>query len=120
MIEITLPYPPSVNRYYRAVGQRVLISSEGRAFRERVCSVLADWGLPTMTGRLAVTIEVFPPDNRRRDLDNTQKSLLDAMQHGRLYVDDSQIDDLHSIRRSTTPGGKVIVQIKEIPVANSR
>ena len=117
-LECSLPYPPSVNRYYRAVGQRVLISREGREFRERVCSILADHQWPTLTGRLAVTINVFPPDNRRRDLDNAQKALLDALQHGGLYQDDSQIDDLRSIRRTSVPGGRVIVGIKELPRAN--
>ena len=114
MIELTLPYPPSVNHYWRHVGPRVLISREGRAYRERVCLALAGRGLPRFNGPLAVQIEVFPPDNRRRDLDNLQKSLLDSMQQGGLYIDDSQIVDLHAIKRAVIPNGKVIVQIKEV------
>ena len=35
VIELELPFPPSVNHYYRRVGPRTLISREGRRFRER-------------------------------------------------------------------------------------
>ncbi len=30
---VELPYPPSVNHYWRRVGDRTLISREGRKFR---------------------------------------------------------------------------------------
>ncbi len=46
MIELELPFPPSVNHYYRRVGPRTLISREGRRFRERVCALLAAAGGP--------------------------------------------------------------------------
>ena len=32
MIEVELPFPPSVNHYHRRVGPRTLISREGRRF----------------------------------------------------------------------------------------
>ena len=113
MIEIELPYPPSVNHYYRRVGPRTLISREGRAYREKVCSLLADLGLPGFTGPLDVEVEVFPPDNRRRDIDNLQKSLLDSMQHGGLYEDDSQIVKITIDKRDSVAGGFVIVRVQE-------
>jgi crossover junction endodeoxyribonuclease RusA len=37
---LTLPYPPSVNHYWRRVGRRTLISREGRTFRRDVCALL--------------------------------------------------------------------------------
>ena len=39
-------------------------------------------GIKPLTGKLVVDVEVFPPDNRRRDIDNVQKALLDALEHG--------------------------------------
>jgi crossover junction endodeoxyribonuclease RusA len=84
MIELELPYPPSVNHYYRRVGPRTLISREGRRFREKVTALLAKAGVGPFNGPLRVEIEIYPPDRRRRDLDNTQKSLLDALEHGGL------------------------------------
>ena len=106
-----LPYPPSINHYYRRVGSRTLISREGRAYRKRICSILAAAGVRPIDGALAVVIELYPPDRRRRDVDNAQKALLDALEHGGAYHDDSQIVDLHTIKRKPTPGGKVIVRI---------
>lgn len=112
MIELELPYPPSTNHYYRRVGPRTLISREGRRFRERVCSMLRASGVRPLAGRLRVEIDVNPPDRRRRDLDNLLKSLLDAIQHGGVYGDDSQIESLTIVRRGPVDGGRVHVLIR--------
>ena len=98
MLDLELPYPPSLNHYWRHVGPRTLISRQGRAFRERVCSLLAARGVRPLSGPLAVRIRVHPPDARRRDIDNLPKSLLDALQHGGAYYDDSQIESLEIVR----------------------
>lgn len=111
MIEIELPFPPSVNHYYRRVGPRTLISREGRRFRERVCSLLAASGIRPMSGPLRVEVEVYPPDRRKRDLDNSMKSLNDALEYGGAFHDDSQIKDLRMQEREVTPGGRVLVRI---------
>jgi Holliday junction resolvase RusA-like endonuclease len=49
---------------------------------------------PVADGPVAVTIRCYFPDARRRDLDNCAKSATDAC-NGVLWVDDSQIRDLH-------------------------
>ena len=112
MLELTLPFPPSVNHYWRHVGPRTLISREGRRFRRRVCAQLADSGLRRLSGPLQIEIEVYPPDRRRRDIDNVQKALLDALQHGGLYEDDSQIVKLDIERRDCVARGRTIVRIQ--------
>lgn len=112
MIELELPYPPSVNHYWRRVGARTLISRGGRAFRESVCSILAAHGIEPMDGPLCVSIDVHPPDRRRRDIDNLQKALLDALAHGGAYHDDSQIVRLTVEKRGVVPDGKVCVRIR--------
>lgn len=111
MIELELPFPPSVNHYYRRVGPRTLISREGRRFRQRVCAHLAAHGIEPLSGPLRVEIEVYPPDRRRRDIDNVQKALLDALQHGRAFEDDGQIMDLRIERRECVPEGRTLVRI---------
>ena len=113
MIELELPYPPSVNHYYRHVGPRTLISREGRRFREQVQAELAALGIRPLSGPLSVRIEAYPPDNRRRDIDNVQKSLLDALQHASAYRDDSQVVKLITEKCRPVPGGRVIVRIEE-------
>lgn len=63
---------------------------------------------------LAVVCEVFPPDNRRRDLDNTWKPLADALTHAGVWQDDSQIIDLRLVRGEVRQGGQVVVSISEV------
>jgi crossover junction endodeoxyribonuclease RusA len=108
-----LPYPPSVNHYWRRVGFRTLISRGGRRYRRDVVALLAAGRAAPLHGRLELVVHVFPPDDRRRDLDNLQKALCDALQHAGVYADDSQIDRLDVHRGPVVPGGKVVVQITE-------
>jgi crossover junction endodeoxyribonuclease RusA len=112
-IRLELPYPPSVNTYWRSVAGRVLISKAGRMYRAELdASVFrqlqADDVRP-LAGRLDVSVIVHPPDKRRRDLDNVLKALLDALQHAGIYQDDSQIDKLTVERAEMLKGGNVIV-----------
>ena len=125
---IELPYPPSLNHYWRhvMVGRRpaTLISREGRAFRTRVCALLAadaGGGLirkPPAGGRIALAMDAFPPDRRRRDLDNLIKATADALQHAGVYEDDSQIDLLAIRRREPVTGGRLDVRIEPLPQAH--
>jgi crossover junction endodeoxyribonuclease RusA len=114
-----LPYPPSINHYWRRVGPRTLISREGRTFRRDVCAFLGGGGprKPPSGGRIALCIDAFPPDGRRRDLDNIQKPLLDALEHGGVYADDSQIDLLITRRMPIArPEGRVMVHLHHLPL----
>lgn len=113
MIELELPWPPSVNHYYRHVGNRVLISKPGRTYRQTVVAMLRPRFRAPLMGRLGVSIRAFPPDRRRRDLDNLQKCLLDSLQHARVYGDDSQIDSLSIVRCDPVPKGLLRVAIEE-------
>ena len=113
---VELPYPPSVNHLWRRAGKRTVISREGRVFRRDAVARLAALGVGPprfpMRGRLRVRIEAFPPDRRRRDLDNLQKALFDALQHAGAYADDGQIDRIEIERGPVTPGGLVRVAIE--------
>lgn len=90
-LRFVLPFPPSVNRYYRHVGYRTLLSRGGREYRKRVCSLLAGRVGQPLSGRLEVQLDLYPPDRRRRDWDNFQKGIWDALQQAGVYQDDSQI-----------------------------
>ncbi len=116
-MELVLPYPPSVNHYWRHFKGRTLISREGRAYRQQVMTQCQGFGgRPPRDGRLALAMDAFPPDRRRRDLDNIQKSALDSMQHAGIYEDDSLIDLLLTRRRMPIPGGQLVVRIDDIPL----
>lgn len=90
-LRYVLPFPPSVNRYYRHVGYRTLLSREGRKYRVSVCSLLAGRVGQPLSGLLEVQLDLFPPDARRRDWDNFQKGIWDSLQHAGVYLDDSQV-----------------------------
>ena len=90
-----------------------MISREGRRFRERVVAILAAMHIRPLAGNLAVQVEVFPPDRRRRDIDNIQKALLDALEHGGAYADDSQIVKLTIEKGEPVEGGKTLVRIRK-------
>ncbi len=115
---LTMPYPPSINHYWRRVGPRTLISREGRTFRKNVCALLGGGGprRPPAGGRIALCMDAFPPDHRRRDLDNITKAVLDALQHAGVYEDDSQIDLLIIGRQPVVPGGRLNVRIMDLPL----
>lgn len=113
MIELALPYPPSANHYWRMWRGRMVISREGRAYRQSVGAALKSMCIAPMNGPLAVCIELCPPDRRRRDVDNGQKALLDALQHGGAFHDDSQVFWLLTRKGAVFPGGKAIVRLTE-------
>lgn len=112
-IEITLPWPPSVNAYWRTFRGRMIISAKGREYRAAVCVLVRDQGADAgLTGKLDMTIEAWQPDRRKRDLDNLLKAPLDALCHAGVYNDDSQISDLR-IYWAPIIGGMLKVTIGE-------
>ena len=96
MRKLIMPWPPSMNRYWRSVNGRVLISAAGRHYRTNVALAAAIGKWPSWEGKLiSVSIEAWLPDQRKRDLDNLFKSSLDSLTHAGIWNDDSQIHELH-------------------------
>ena len=62
--------------------------------------------------RLKITIELYPPDRRVRDIDNVVKSTLDALCQCGAFIDDGQIDVLHVSRQNVIKWGmaKIIIE----------
>ena len=113
-VTLTLPWPPSVNKYWRTFQGRMIISAEGRSYRKAVADqVLIQRGAKHYTGKLRVQIEAFRPDNRRRDLDNLLKAVLDGCTHAGVWEDDSNIVDLR-IYWADTVGGMLKVKVSEV------
>lgn len=109
---MVLPWPPTANTYYRHVGPRVLISRDGRAYRQAVAELAASEGWPKFgQQRVSVHIEAWMPDRRKRDLDNVLKSLLDSLTHAGVWEDDSQIDGI-AIWRAPLIGGMCKVEVR--------
>lgn len=116
-VYLQLPWPPSVNTYWRHIAMhgrpRVLISKAGREYRQAVCrAAVAAHACKQLAGDLEVSIVAYPPDRRARDVDNLLKATLDGMQAAGVYLSDSQITTL-SITKSRTahPGGLLCVGV---------
>ena len=108
---LTLPYPPSANRYWRTAtirgSARTFLSAEAKAYREDVAWRARLAGVAALTGRVALTIRLYPhrpQDWQRRqrkdpetwddsvqciDLGNCEKVLSDAL-NGVAWLDDKQ------------------------------
>jgi crossover junction endodeoxyribonuclease RusA len=107
---IELPWPPSVNTYWRHVGHKVLISKKGREYRNTV-GWMSRAGPEFGDARLHIEIDAYPPDRRKRDLDNLPKAIFDSLQHGGMFDDDNQIDYFSVARKEIRKGGAIILNI---------
>lgn len=111
---VVLPWPPTVNHYWVRTGKRCFVGSKGIAFRKEVINACNETGLKfSPTSRLCVDIQAFPPDKRRRDLDNLLKATLDSLQHAGVYKDDNQIDRI-IINRKHDILNQLLVEISVI------
>ncbi|WP_437887029.1 RusA family crossover junction endodeoxyribonuclease [Phytobacter sp. V91] len=118
-MKLKLPFPPSVNTYWRAPNKgklkgRHLISEAGRRFQSEACIAIIDQlrRLPKPSSTLcAVEIMLYPPDNRIRDIDNYTKGLFDALTHAGVWEDDRQVKRMLVEWGPVTTRGKVEIDI---------
>ena len=111
-----LPWPPSVNTYWRQWRGRTLLSATGRQFKIDVWAAVKQQRVPNFgVQRLKISIALYPPDRRLRDIDNVGgKAVLDALKSAGVFDDDEQVDDLHIVRQGMVKGGTVLVCIESI------
>jgi len=119
-MKLTLPFPPSVNTYWRAPNKgplagRHLISAKGREYQSKaavsVISQLRRIPKPILH-HVSVEVILCPPDRRKRDLDNYLKALFDSMTNANVWGDDSQIKHMEVSWGEVQPGGGVYLTIK--------
>lgn len=110
---ISLPWPPTVNHYYRAVNGRNILSAKGRAYKKE-----AGWEIIAqgehekyLEGDVSLFIRAYPPDKRRRDLDNILKPILDVLADCDVFDDDSQVSDLRIQRFNPCKPGRVEILV---------
>ena len=116
-LNLVLPFPPSVNHYWCSAGRRRYISLKGRIFRKEVFYKYREFKDYFGDESLAMTIEYFPPNKIKRDIDNQNKAPLDAMQHAKIYDDDNQIKVLLTAMRNVdkeNPRAEVHIESRPI------
>lgn len=115
MIKLRLPWPPSINHYWRMVNNRMIISAAGREYAALVAyEIKQQRSHMALAGRLSVAITATMPDKRRRDIDNLIKVSLDSLTKAGVWEDDSQIDELAILRGGVTKPGWLDVTVCEI------
>jgi len=117
-INLTLPIPPSVNSYWVNArgGSHKFLSEKARQFRSDVLHILLKENLIDLkiTQRLKYTCYLYFPDKRKRDIDNYHKGVLDALTNGKVYLDDSQIDEMYVFRKEIIKNGKIEIIIETL------
>ncbi|MGR4048630.1 RusA family crossover junction endodeoxyribonuclease [Kosakonia cowanii] len=127
-MKLILPFPPSVNTYWRAPNKgplkgRHLISADGRKYQSAACAAIIEQlrRLPKpSTEPAAVEILLFPPDARRRDIDNYNKALFDALTHAGVWEDDSQVKKMLVEWGPIVKGGSVEITIAKFQPTTKR
>ncbi len=118
MLMLVMPWPPSANTYWRRNGSRYFISQKGIQYRDEVFKTHHD-GLIKFDGRISMKVLAYPPDKRRRDLDNLLKAVQDSLQYAKIFEDDSQIDRITVERMNVSPQGRLVVTIEKITCKES-
>lgn len=109
-----MPWPPSANRYWRRVGNKTIISQDARLYIKNIKKLTLTWKNKKLNNRIGVEIQAYPPDKRKRDLDNTLKVILDSLEKAGFYDDDSQIDKIYIERKELVKPGFMQVHIYEL------
>lgn len=79
MTPFSLTYPPSTNRLWRSVNGRNIKSRDYRSWESVAALDLMSQRVRGISGPVSVSLDVTPPDKRRRDIDNLAKPVLDAL-----------------------------------------
>lgn len=111
--EFTLPYPPSVNGYWRNVKGRQIISKRGREYRKHAIETMNQLGLSgeNITERMHLSVVINPPTLRKYDIDNWCKAPFDALTHAEFWLDDEQIDSLSIKKGVKIKGGSIVIKV---------
>lgn len=138
MIELTLPYPISANRYWRSFVPRghtraiVTLSDEAKAYKAEVGWLAKAAGVrQPLAGRVAIELRLYPrrpqdwakrarkaplswdDDVQCLDLDNASKVLLDAL-NGIAIEDDRWVRRIVAERMEPDGEARVVVTITQL------
>ena len=114
-VELHLPFPPSDNNYYVKTKQGQFISQKGRKFRDEVAkAVLQQYPFDDpIDYPVLVEVVLHVPDNRKRDILNYQKALMDALSKAEVWQDDVLINQAQIYRGAKVFNGATRVYIHE-------
>lgn len=114
--ELILPTPPSVNQLWRMGKGNWYSTAVYKNYTKEVQLRVAVSKQESFSEdqRLALSVDYYQHDRRRRDLDNIFKALGDSLQAAGVYHDDSQIDQLSIKRFMGSKNDYILVKICDI------
>lgn len=119
-VYLTLPEPPSANRWWRNVGGKTLLSRLARSYKgdayARALAVMRPLGLRTIPRDVPVRVKLeWHRCRKAGDLDKRIGIVLDALQ-GVVYTNDSQIVwiEARRIDSRVKGGGAMYVTVEPI------
>lgn len=114
IVEFTVEGTPiSVNHMYHSRGKIRFLCKEGKLYKEKVANIVKKLVDKITLKNVLVEITFYFGDNRRRDVSNYDKGLLDSMIKI-VYDDDSQIQTLVLNKLIDKENPRVDVKIFEI------
>lgn len=137
LLQLLLPLPPSLNRYYLNAQRTVrtpgaknygrkymarMIAPEGVAYQGHVLEACRKGhrGALRLTGRLSLSVLAIPPDLQSFDLDNRWKALQDSLTKAQAIGDDSQFDFIRMVRWNAAAPGWIRVRIDRFDPADAQ
>lgn len=141
MIELTLPYPPSANRYWRTAvvcgRAQTYPSADAKAYKAEVAGMARKAGVhQPLQGRIALHVQLYPQrpqdwarrarldpltwddDVRCIDLGNAEKVLSDAL-NGVAWLDDKQHRRILLERMEPDGEARMVVRIEQLALPAS-
>ena len=112
---LVLPFPPSMNTYWRNFRGRTVLSKAGREYKVKVAEYVSENNIPKYgESKLKITMILQPKDKRKIDIDNRIKCVLDSLQEAGVFDDDFHVDELHVMRGEQVKGGRLLLTIEVI------
>lgn len=110
-MRLELPLPPMANRYWRYWRGRVVPSPEAEKYKTGVKLRALTLGLrKPLSCPVCVSVTVYRK-RKAGDIDGFLKVSLDAAQ-GVLYVNDSQIAELHALRLEDPSNPRLVLNVE--------
>jgi len=79
----------SVNKMYFQQGRRRVLTKDYRDYKETIKKIIGFKRLPPVINEVKIKLVYFQPDNRKRDIDNIIKPILDGITQSGYWADDS-------------------------------
>lgn len=108
---IVLPWPPTVNNLTTVVRGRKINSKSAREYKVKCAAIIGR--LAPLAGNIRLTLDLYPPDRRRRDASNHIKAVEDVLTECGAWNDDSQVKQL-IVNMHAPDGGRCEVRYEEM------